>query len=117
MAFHCRTQQGLTDGELLAEIEKARGDIASSKAALAHRKPTTPHAESATETGSTKRRGQHHDTRIERTTPIESGASDESIESPDGALFEASSNEDSGETTVYTTPYRQSVRFPKGLYH
>lgn len=113
MAFHCRTQQGLTDGESLAEIEKARGDIASRKVALAHRKPITLHAESATETASTKHRGQHHDSRIERTTPIESGSSDESIESPDGALFEANPNEDSGETTVYTSPYRQSVQFPK----
>lgn len=37
---------------------------------------------------------------------MKSDASDESIESSDGALFEANSDGEGGETTVYKTPYR-----------
>ncbi len=47
-------QHTLTDGELKAEIEKARGDIPNRKAALAHRKPKSSHAETAKEARNTE---------------------------------------------------------------
>jgi len=95
--FESLDQQDLTDGGLKAKIEKARGDILNRKAALAHQKPKSSHAETVKEARNTEHLGQQHNSRVERTTPIENDASDEITEDPEGALLEAISDGEGGE--------------------
>jgi hypothetical protein len=95
--FESLDQQGLTEGDLKAEIEKARGDIPNRKTALAHQKPKSSRAETAKEARNTEHLGQQHNNRVERITPIENDASDEITEDPEGALLEAISDGEGGE--------------------